>query len=254
MRIRWTTDSFKEYCNTIHNSKYDYSKMVYKTLHDKITIICKEHGEFNQTANHHKKGHGCPKCSLNIQKERQRSTTEKFIEKATSIHGDKYLYDKTIYGKNAHTGLIVTCKVHGDILVKPNNFLKSGGCKQCGIESIRSKLINQETHNFSRTGWIKTCKGKIAKLYVIRLFDDNETFYKIGITSKSSIKRRFTKIPYKYEIIHLFESVDAGLVFNLEKKLLKETLEDRYIPLHNFEGKTECRSNIRKINSYAECH
>lgn len=47
----------------VHENKYDYSLVVYKTSKIKVSIICPIHGVFLQTPNHHLRGHGCPKCS-----------------------------------------------------------------------------------------------------------------------------------------------------------------------------------------------
>ncbi len=58
-----TTDDFIIKANEIHNNIYDYSKVNYTKSHNKIIIICKNHGEFKQTANVHLKGIGCKKCS-----------------------------------------------------------------------------------------------------------------------------------------------------------------------------------------------
>lgn len=33
----------------VHGDKYDYSKVVYVDMNSKVTIICPEHGEFEQT-------------------------------------------------------------------------------------------------------------------------------------------------------------------------------------------------------------
>lgn len=46
-----------------HGNKYDYSLVVYKTVHDKVKIICPEHGIFEQSPQPHLSGQGCPKCS-----------------------------------------------------------------------------------------------------------------------------------------------------------------------------------------------
>lgn len=55
--------------NDIHNNKYTYKFETYKNNKTPITIICPEHGEFNQIAgNHLNLGHGCPKCNSNISK------------------------------------------------------------------------------------------------------------------------------------------------------------------------------------------
>lgn len=46
-----------------HGSKYDYSKINYVNNRTKVTIICPEHGEFEQTPSNHKNGAGCPHCA-----------------------------------------------------------------------------------------------------------------------------------------------------------------------------------------------
>lgn len=49
----------------IHNNKYDYSKVAYANLMEKVTIICPDHGEFKQRINCHvHKKQGCPNCPL----------------------------------------------------------------------------------------------------------------------------------------------------------------------------------------------
>lgn len=63
-----TNDEFIERVQKIHGNKFDYSKTVYKTSHEKIKIICPIHGEFEQVANYHMIGCGCPKCSHMVSK------------------------------------------------------------------------------------------------------------------------------------------------------------------------------------------
>lgn len=61
-------------------------------------------------------------------------TTEKFIEKAKSIHPN-YNYNKTIYINN-RTPLTISCYIHGDFNIIPWNFLSSKfGCPRCGFDS-----------------------------------------------------------------------------------------------------------------------
>lgn len=47
----------------IHGEKYDYSKVIYTGIHNKVQIICPQHGVFEQQANSHLHGIGCPRCS-----------------------------------------------------------------------------------------------------------------------------------------------------------------------------------------------
>ena len=60
--IRKTTEEFIEKAIKKHGDKYDYSKCNYISIDDKLTIICKKHGEFNQVAYSHIIGQGCPIC------------------------------------------------------------------------------------------------------------------------------------------------------------------------------------------------
>ncbi len=63
---RLTTEEFIEEAKLIHGAKYDYSKVVYTTFHDKVEIVCPEHGAFWQSAVNHVKGNksGCPGCAI----------------------------------------------------------------------------------------------------------------------------------------------------------------------------------------------
>lgn len=54
---------FLNECNDIHSNFYNYSKVEYTTLKDKVIIICPIHGEFLQRAYSHKEGYGCYKCN-----------------------------------------------------------------------------------------------------------------------------------------------------------------------------------------------
>ena len=46
-----------------HNNFYDYSEAYYTGTNKNIVIKCPIHGVFEQTANSHMSGHGCPKCN-----------------------------------------------------------------------------------------------------------------------------------------------------------------------------------------------
>lgn len=67
--------------NEVHNNKYDYSKVEYKTTHTKVQIICPEHGDFEQTPYVHLSGCGCPKCnSSKLENELDKCLNEENIE------------------------------------------------------------------------------------------------------------------------------------------------------------------------------
>ena len=124
-----TKEIFIERAKQIHGNKYDYSEVEYIDANTKVKIICPIHGEFLQTPSRHTNmKQGCPKCSH----QSYPNTSEIFIEKARSIYGDKYTYDKVNY-KNNKTPITITCPVHGDFNIRPDNFLHNHGCPKCGI-------------------------------------------------------------------------------------------------------------------------
>lgn len=55
---------FIEDARAVHGDAYDYGKVEYAGQQAKVTIVCPEHGPFEQTAEHHvKRAQGCPECS-----------------------------------------------------------------------------------------------------------------------------------------------------------------------------------------------
>lgn len=122
-----TTIEFIKKLIHIHGKKYDYSNVNYTKGCNKINIICKEHGEFEQIASSHLSGNNCPKCVGGIKYD-----TNEFIRIAKLKHSDKYDYSKVNYINN-HTNIIIICKEHGDFEQKPQNHLSNSGCSKCGI-------------------------------------------------------------------------------------------------------------------------
>jgi len=134
-----TTKEFIKKARGVHNNKYDYSKVKYKSSHIKIIILCKEHGEFEQIPNSHLKKCGCPKCFGN-----KKLTTQEFIKKAKQIHGNKYNYLKVKY-KNSHIKIIILCKKHGEFKQIPTHHLNGHGCQRCSYKVSKSsnKWLNK---------------------------------------------------------------------------------------------------------------
>lgn len=59
-----TTEEIIEEARKVHGDKYDYGKTVYTGIKNPITIICPQHGEFQQLVEVHiKRQCGCPKCN-----------------------------------------------------------------------------------------------------------------------------------------------------------------------------------------------
>ena len=56
---RYNNKDFIEKAIEIHQDKYDYSNIIYISSITKVKIICKKHGEFEQTPSQHLSGAGC---------------------------------------------------------------------------------------------------------------------------------------------------------------------------------------------------
>lgn len=125
-KYKHSTADFIKSAKKIHNNKYDYSKVEYTNSKSKVCIICYKHGEFWQTPNDHLDGCGCPICGGKI-----KITTEDIINRAKSVHGDKYDYSKTKY-IDSRTKITIICPKHGEFLQKPHNHINlRQGCPKC---------------------------------------------------------------------------------------------------------------------------
>lgn len=136
-------DEFIEKAKQIHGDKYSYDLINKISESKKIKIICKKHGIFEQYYHHHLQGSGCPMCSNN-----KKSTTEKFIEEAKKIHGDKYDYSKVEYINN-HTPVCIICPKHGEFWQMPtNHILSKSNCPLCNESKLEEEinlLLNENT-------------------------------------------------------------------------------------------------------------
>ena len=136
-----TTEEFIIQAKQIHGDKYDYSKVNYQGNKKPIIIICPKHGEFIQTPLYHLQGHGCQKCYYEKGGISRRIGTEKFIEKAKEIHGNKYNYNKVNY-VNSKTKVIITCPKHGDFLMTPSKHVSSKqGCPICSESHMENETF-----------------------------------------------------------------------------------------------------------------
>ena len=124
-------NKFKE----IHSNKYDYSKVIFTKMREKVCIICPEHGEFWQTPQKHINGQGCPICGG-----RAKLTTPIFIKKSNNIHNFKYIYSNAEYINNK-TSVDIICPIHGVFKQLPYNHLKGHGCPKCVETTSKQECV-----------------------------------------------------------------------------------------------------------------
>ena len=238
MTAKLTTEQFITKAKTIHGDRYDYSLVEYQNNAPKIKIICNKHGSFEQEPRSHLSAQGCKVCANEALSTIAKS---EFTTKASHIHNNKYDYSLVEYQNNA-TKVTITCKSHGSFEQTPGNHLKGKGCAVCA--SLES--------GFTRTNFKAKCEKNnngLGILYVLECFNDNERFYKIGITS-NSIKRRYhskASMPYLYSVVKEIIG-DPIEIYDLETKLHQLNKENKYVPSVSFAGHaTECFSKYKEI-------
>ena len=158
--------------------------------------------------------------------------TEYFINRAKEIHGDIYDYTLVDY-KNCRTKIKIICKEHGIFEQTPDSHLSKRGCKICNCPT------------YTLSNWIKLSNNSKDfnnyMVYIIKCWNENEEFYKIGRTYRD-IKFRMNQIPYETKIISKIEG-DVNYIFNLEIDLLnyhKKIKNNKYRPKIKFKGSNEC--------------
>ena len=316
-----TTEEFIRDAIKVHGNKYDYSKVEYTSPLNKVELICPTHGCFYQIAKVHLGGHGCPACA----KQLLTATTEHFIKKSRSIHGDKYDYSESIY-LNCASPIKIICPIHGFFYKTPHDHYAGQGCQQCSKDAIHLRIkpkikrkyftrkrpnipcnktsrrerneirfLNRVREKFSdrydlskmeykdcktpikiicnihgefyktpesfldgrgcplcnpyggrnrryaKHEWVMFAGSRTCILYLVKLYDENETFLKIGITAQSSIKKRLKQCKPKYmgDVI-CFATGNASFIFDKEVELQRLFKEHKYHPLKKFGGYTEC--------------
>lgn len=131
------TEEFITAARKIHGNKYDYSKVIYNSNDEVITIICPEHGEFQQKIRYHLQGRGCQKCARDITKEKQKYSNDEYIELLTKIYNDTYDYSKVDY-KGRKSKVTLICPKHGEFTKIASDLIhKKTGCPYCNQEKKR---------------------------------------------------------------------------------------------------------------------
>ena len=168
-----TTSEFIAKAKNIHGDKYDYSKVEYVKYDTPVTIICPEHGEFQQKPYIHLDGSGCQKCAMLFS-----NYEMELIDYISSIIGEENIVrnDRTILNGNELDVYVPSKKVafefdglywHSEIK-KPNkkyHLQKTMECEKQGIQLIHifeDEWIYKKDICKSR---IKNILGSSTRLY-----------------------------------------------------------------------------------------
>ena len=241
---RFNTENFINKAKEIHGDKYDYSKVKYINSQIPVTIVCPTHGEFSMRPNDHLRGQGCPKCKLLGLRKKFSMTKEEFINKAKSIHGDKYDYSKVEYINN-HTKVCIICPKHGEFWQRPDKHLQGRNCQKCNSSKLEEKIRNLmkrnsieflEQFNFSwfnnphmrvdfylpQKNLVIECQG-IQHFKPVERFGGNDGFKECFGNDKTkyeNCKKHGIKIIYYTELPNYFTFLNETMIKN-ENELLK---------------------------------
>jgi hypothetical protein len=144
-----TTEDFIERARQKHGDRYDYSSVRYIDAGTEVEIICRDHGSFWQVPYVHLPGAGCRKCSTAKNSAARKFTTEQFIKKSRSVHGNKYDYSLVIYLNNS-TKVRINCPDHGEFLQNPNAHMRGGGCSNCAADKTRTRCSSNTDEFISK--------------------------------------------------------------------------------------------------------
>ena len=185
-----TIEDFTDRSSNIHNNKFDYSNILYKNSHEKIEIICPEHGNFTIKPYSHLQGKGCGKCVGRVSKmEIELMDFIKTITKETIIQSennilngkeiDLYLPDSLmgfefngLYWhsdeyriKTYHIDKWKECEKKGVNLfsIWEDDWVE----KQDIVKSIIKNKFNKNSKIYARKCYIKEIDNNISKEFLI---------------------------------------------------------------------------------------
>ena len=133
-----TTAQFISEAKEVHGDRFDYSPTKYTGYTNKIDIGCPVHGIVSTLPHIHILGHGCPICGKSAAGRSKALTTEEWVSRAKSKHGEKFDYSKSSY-INQNTDVKIICPIHGEFSQLPMVHIESHGCRKCGMEILADK-------------------------------------------------------------------------------------------------------------------
>lgn len=264
--IEYYLDIFEK----VHEGKYQYNNLKYTGRNsDKINITCPIHGDFLQSIDNHKAGHGCKECKAENISNRFKYSLDDFIQKSSKVHNNYYDYSKVNY-INSKTNVTIICPEHGEFKQKAGGHLLGKGCKKCTNnvskleKNYREFLIsnNLKIETNVQFDWLKKTENSIKNMELDIFIPELNLAIEInGVNIHASTPNKFNKTgvdknyhQLKYDLckengiklIHIFQfesmrkwkHVLKNLINNIEQYEIDFTNEKR---IHNdleYYGKT----------------
>lgn len=178
MSKKLTNLEFIAKAQAVHQSAYDYSETLYVGNEYPVRVICKTHGAFEQIANTHLGGHGCPACAYKSGAEKRSKGWRYYVEKIGKLQPNLNLVDF----ENSFT--LTTKKVpvkcqnpeHAVFYITPHKLTRGQGCPSCGRERVaasrsitfpeflaRAKVVHGDRYSYRESEY----KGYRTKITVV---------------------------------------------------------------------------------------
>jgi len=161
---KYSKDDWITSARKIHGDKFDYSKVEYKNSQSKVTIVCPEHGDFEQLPASHMYGIGCSACAG-----LKKYTTESFIEKVIQVHGNKYDYSQ-VNIDGIKNNVIIICPEHGEFIQQAHSHMRGSVCPAC---------VGRKKYSFEE--WLSKARSKHGDKYDYSKVDFLDINSKISI-------------------------------------------------------------------------
>ena len=162
-----------------YGDKYNYAKVKFKNMRQKVIITCPIHGDFEISPYGHLKGNECPYCngkkkekavkikSTNVKKtnrsmkDRSIDAQKKFINKAKVLFPE-YDYSKVDFLNKKDGKVCIICPIHGEFWVIPHNLIENNcSCNYCkgrvtNTEEFiyKANKIHKNKYNYSKVNFI----------------------------------------------------------------------------------------------------
>ena len=172
----------------------------------------------------HWNGHGCNKCAIEYRNRQLSLTTEKFINQAELVHGQKYDYSQVSYFNNLRP-VLIGCPKHGFFHQKPMYHLGGCDCPACMQGYSVSKM---------ETEWLDQC-GILPQNRQVKLEVGQKKFKVDGFDPSTQTIYEFYG-DYWHGNPLIFQSEDLNLTVNKTfGELYQKTVEkEKWLLSHGY--------------------
>lgn len=186
-------------------SKTNFEFVEYVGKKNKVHIVkvkCKTCGAIRETNMDNILRFGCNTCAHKRMPQCQPRTKDEFINKAISIHGNKYDYSKVKY-INDKAKICIVCPEHNEFMQTPNKHLMGQGCPVCassGLEQITDTVLQESKLNYCRQYCLYIDSKQLYIDFVIE-YNNKKYFIELnGLQHYKSIEHFGGELKYQLQV------------------------------------------------------